>query len=176
MFAAAAIVTLAVGIGANAAVFSIIRGILLKPLPYSHPERIYSARTVFPPDLNSPSDSPVSGPLFARWRRACTGCEGMALLYVGAVNLGIVGGFQRVDAISASSRLFPLLGTQMQLGRAFTDAEDQPGANQVLVISDALWRGSFAADPRILGRKVIWNRTPVEIVGMLPLCFRFPRA
>ena len=175
VFTATALATLAIGVGANATIFSILDGVVLKPLTYPDPQRLYTARTTFPGNKNPDSDSPISRPLFLRWREACDSCENMALIGSVAVNLGGLGEYQRVDALIAEWRLFPMLGTRMQLGRAFTSEDDRPGAALVVIISDALWRGALGADPSVIGRKVIWNATQAEVIGVLPPDFRFPK-
>jgi predicted permease len=175
MFATVATLMLALGIGANAVVFSIVNSVLLKPLPYRDPDRIYSIRTYVPKFAHVYPDVPVNGRHFMEWRTRCAACENLTLIYRVAFNLGGAGEPQRVDGLMVTAQLFPLLGLNMQLGRPFDRVEEEPGANRVIVISDALWRRSFGADPSVVGRKVTWNQIPVEIVGVLPPGFRFPK-
>jgi putative ABC transport system permease protein len=175
MFTAVAVLTLAVGIGANTVVFSTIDGVLLRPLAYSDPDRIYTVRVFVPKYAHIYPDLPVNGRHFDEWRKVCRSCESMALLAIAAFNLGGAGEPQRVEAVGATSEIFPMLGVKMQVGRSFTSSEDVPGANRVIVISDALWRRSFGADRGVIGRKITLDQTPVEIIGVLPPDFRFPR-
>lgn len=174
VFTLVAVLTLAIGIGANALVFSLVRGVLLKPLPYAGAERLYSARTFVPKLAQEHPEVPVSGRHFTEWRKDCASCESMALLGARNFQLAGAGTPQQVDGLIVSAQLFPMLGVRMQLGRAFREDEDRPNADRVAVISDELWRRSFGADPSAVGRSVLVNQKSREIVGVLPAGFQLP--
>src|SRR5712664_1979805 len=174
MFTTLAVSMLALGISSNTIVYSIVNGVLLKPLPYDHADRIYSVRTVLPRFAHLYPDLPVNGRHFEEWRKQCSACESMTLIRTATFNLEDAGEPQRVEALLATHEILDMLGTKLQIGRSFTEAEDQPEANRVIVISNDLWWRSFGGDPRVIGSKVIWNQTPVEIIGVLPTDFRFP--
>lgn len=173
--AAIAIVTLALGIGANAVVFSAVNSILLKPLAYRDPQRIYSVRTVIPSFARLYPDLPVNAFHLDTWRRQCSSLESLSIIGAASFNLSAGGEPERVDGLFVSSSFFEVLDVHLPLGRTFTEVEDRPNANRVIVVSDALWRRQFAASPAVLGRKVMWDKTPVEIIGVLPADFHFPK-
>jgi predicted permease len=174
MFAAIAVATLAIGIGANAVIFSAVNGILLKPLAYPQPQRLYSIRTAVPQSRLYP-DVPVNPRHLELWRRECSSCESMSIVGTAAFNLGGAGEPQRVEGLSVNPSFFRMLGISLPLGHPFTEEQDTPESDRVIVISDALWRRSFGASPEVIGKKVTWNQSNTEIIGVLPADFRFPK-
>ena len=168
-FTAVAVVALALGIGANTAIFSVVNGVLLRPLPYKEPDRlvtIFGAEKRFRHMAISPAD-------FVEWRNQNTAFEDLAVYSGGSFNLA--GGDQpaRVDGIAVSASFFPVLGVQPQMGRAFSDEENQPGQNKVTVIGHALWRRVFNSDPNILGKTLKLDEEDYTVVGVMPEDFRF---
>jgi predicted permease len=174
MFAAIAVATLAIGIGANAVIFSAVNGILLKPLAYPQRQRLYSIRTAVPQSRLYP-DVPVNPRHLELWRRECSSCESMSIVGTAAFNLGGAGEPQRVEGLSVNPSFFRMLGISLPLGHPFTEEQDTPESDRVIVISDALWRRSFGASPEVIGKKVTWNQSNTEIIGVLPADFRFPK-
>jgi putative ABC transport system permease protein len=176
-FTATALVTLALGIGACTAVFSLVNSILLKPLLFPHPEEI-----VYLKHLNYPGAligydqfpwSPMEVQEFATTHRS--------LKYFGAFeprrfNLTGTGQPVTLRGVRATAGFFPTLGVAPALGRVFTAEEDQPGNDHVVVVSDRLWRERFAADPGAVGRTMNLNNTLYTIIGVMPQGFAFPRA
>ncbi|HKG90973.1 MAG TPA: ABC transporter permease [Gemmatimonadaceae bacterium] len=184
-FTAAVVLTLALGIGANAAIYSVVRGVLLEPLPFERPEQIV---TVWE-DLRQPGleRSTVSPPEFADLAARATGRGGaleQAAVHVGvnrnvsgvcAANGGAGCDPERLQGAAVTAGFWPTLGVRPLLGRVFAADEDRPGA-RVVVLSHALWRRRFAADPALVGRTVVLNLEPHLVLGVMPPGFRFPGA
>jgi predicted permease len=172
-FAATAILTLALGIGANTAIFSVVRAVLLSSLPYREPARlvkIWGQLTGEGIPRNALSD-----PEYFELSDTNQAFERVAAYYAnGGANLGSDETEpQRITRGSATWTLFPLLGVQPKLGRTFSAEEDQPGRSQVAVISYGLWRSFFAADPNVVGKTMRLNSRPTTVIGVLPEGFGF---
>jgi putative ABC transport system permease protein len=163
-FTAVAVLSLALGIAATTAIFSIVNSTLLAPLPYGDPGRLVTISL----------DGAITAPLFESFRQEARSLEQAALFVNVSLNLAGSGEPERVPAARVSAGLFNLLGAQPRLGRTFTAEEDQPGRDAVVVIGDGLWKRRFGGDPRVLGRKVIVNGVPQTIVGIMPPGFQFP--
>src|SRR5436190_8969123 len=164
-FAAAAIVTLALGIGANTAIFSVVNAVLLRALPYHDPSRLVLVHETSPDDTNT---SPTSAANFDDWKSQSKSFDGMA---AAEMWVGILAGTDRpeqVPAIRASANLFDILGVQPALGRTFAAGEDEPGKNHVLVLSHKLWQNQFGGDPGVVGRTVKLNAEPYTVIGVMP--------
>jgi len=172
-FAAVALLTLALGIGANTAIFSVVRGVLLMPLPYPDPDRIV---TVHGQLLKyGLTDLSTSEPELADYRARATSFESLAAYYdSGRFNVAGGEGPEFAAGALVSADLFKVLGVQPALGRAFTAAEDAPGIARVVVLSDGFWRRRFAADRGVLGQTIVLNNRPGTIVGVMPPGFDFP--
>src|SRR5579871_105200 len=172
-FAAAAVLTLALGIGANTAIFSAVYAVLLKPLPYVHPEQLYTV------DI-SISKLPELGRLTGRiqdyiaWRKSATLFSGVAGMSPGYFNLTGSGEPERVGGALVTSDFFTVLGVPPAHGRTFVPDEDKPGQSNVIVISDGLWRRRFAADPDIVGKTVVVDGRSQRIIGVTPPSFLVP--
>ena len=163
-FSVIAVATLALGIGAVTAIFSVANSILLRPLPYREPGRLATISL----------DGSISAPLFEAFRHEARSIERAALFVNWSFTLAGQGEPQRIPAARVSAELFDLLGVQPQRGRTFTAEEDQKGRDNVALISDGLWRSSFGGDSQVLGRKVILNGAPYTIIGIMPPGFQFP--
>ncbi|HEX6996325.1 MAG TPA: ABC transporter permease [Gammaproteobacteria bacterium] len=173
-FTFAAVVTLALGVGVNTAVFSVVDGVMLRPLPYPEPERVvYLVRELPPPYGQSPA---LNGFKYDYYRRNTTVFEAMALHEPWATEIGEGDVPEEARGLRASAGFFDVNGIQPALGRAFSADEDVPGAAPVVVISDALWRARFGADPGVLGRTIRLGGEAHTIVGVMPADFRFPEA
>ena len=165
VFACVAILTLALGIGANAAVFSVVDGILLKPLPFSEPDDL-----VLVWEHNLPRDrrtNVVSPANFIHWREQQTSFSDMAAIAGASVNLNEQGSPEELDAQLVSPSLFGILGVSPSLGRAFTAEEDVPVRTKAIISHD-LWQRRFNGDPSVLGRTIALSALPLEIVGVMP--------
>ncbi len=169
-FTGVAVLTLAVGIGASTAVFSLVNAVLLRPLPYAAPEDAVWIQTSWEGSPNA-SISPAE---FLDYRDRLTEVFSAVGVYAfGALNLTGDGEPARVRSAGLSSQAFDALGVAPTIGRTFTDAEDLASA-QVLLLSDSLWRQRFAADPAVVGRKLTVNSREWEVIGVLPADFRLP--
>jgi putative ABC transport system permease protein len=173
-FAAVAILTLALGIGANTAIFTVFNGILLHPLPYPHAERLVAVQEIVPKFEKYGATLPVNSWHFREWRKQNRSFDQLALLSQVDFTLTSAGEPVRLLGARASSSLFPMLGIQAALGRTFLEEEDQPGHDRVVVISDRLWTNQFHRDPAIVGSKIVLDSQPFVIVGVLAPSARIP--
>jgi putative ABC transport system permease protein len=170
-FAAVAIITLALGIGANTAIFSFVDAVLLRPLPYPQPEQIVNVWEKPPQgDRNG-----ISTMNFLDWKNQNSVFTAMAAQTGGAVTLS--GGTEPVllHAARVSAPFFSILGIKAALGRTFAPDEDQPGKEQVVVLSHRLWASRFGSDPQIIGRKIILDQRPFTVIGVMPENSSFDR-
>ena len=174
-FTIMAILLLALGIGANTAIFSVVNAVLLRPLPFPDSSRIMQIWHVPPansfPGMTQFSVSPAN---FLDWQRQNTSFEGMAAYGGTILNLG---GKDRPDSLfgaTVSSGFFSILRAQPALGRTFSSEEDRPGQGHVVILSDQVWRDDFGASPVILGQDIILNGEPYHVVGVMPPGFKFP--
>ncbi len=169
-FTAVAVLTLALGIGANTAIFSVINAVLLRPLPYKDPERL-----VFVWGQNPRiGHEGASLPDFTDWRSQNTAFEGMAGLAGQSFNLTSGDEPERLLGYAATANLFPLLGVEPALGRGFRAGEDKPGAERVAILSHGLWERRFGSDPSLVGKSLTLSGQSYVVVGVLPRDFRAP--
>ncbi|MEE9235056.1 MAG: ABC transporter permease [Candidatus Acidoferrales bacterium] len=169
-FTAVAVLTLALGIGANTAIFSVVNAVLLRPLPYKNPERLVMIRDVQP----QTGDTPGSFPEYLDWKEQIRIFDDVATYFNTAPTLLGEGQPERFDGVRASASLLPLLGVEPVLGRNFLPEEEQPDGERVAMISYALWQRRFGADPSVLGRTLNLNGRSSTLVGVLPSGFRLP--
>jgi putative ABC transport system permease protein len=170
-FAAVAITALAIGIGANTAIFSIVNGVLLEPLPYREPHRLVTVFERIPGATNEKFG--FSAPDFTIVRSATRSFDGLAVYRNAKYELSGPRQPERVVAARVSPDLFPVLGIMPAIGHAFM-AEDDATDAKVAVLSDALWRRAFARDPGVIGRTIALDRQPYVVVGVMPETFVFP--
>jgi putative ABC transport system permease protein len=168
-FALVAIVTIALGIGANSAIFSVVHGVLLKPLPYAEPERLVALFHVY-----AGHHAEMSGPNF-------TDLAGMSETLAGASGISTSrailtgqGDPVRLDTAEVSANLFELLGVHPLLGRTFHADENQPGRTKVVILSYGLWHERFGGDRGVIGRRITLDETPREVIGVMPKDFAYP--
>jgi putative ABC transport system permease protein len=167
-FSLLAVVTLGLGIGANTSMFTIINGIVLKPLPYANLDRLDQIYRTTPQD----SEGDVSAADFLTLRKSQEGYGDFAALTGGSVSLSEPGQpAQLANAAEASANLFSLLGVQPQLGRDFLPGEDQPGRSRVVILSQRTWQNRFGSRTDVIGRTVRIDGDPHQIVGVLPASF-----
>jgi predicted permease len=174
-FSVIAIATLAFGIGANTAIFSVFDGILLRPLGYGDETRLVAIHEVVPKFSRFGPRVPVNAMHFLDWRKNVRAFERIAMIGGMTLNLTGAGEPERLTAARVSPSLFPMLGARTQLGRTFLEEEDQPGRDHVVVLSHGLWKRRFASDPSVIGRKIVLDGNPYEIVGVLSPTFHFPK-
>jgi putative ABC transport system permease protein len=179
-FTAVAVLTLALGIGANTAIFSVISTVLIHPLPYSEPYNDPGRLvwiTEFWPQLSylMGDSTPVPIPDYLHWREQNHVFESMAA-YGGrnAGNLGGTGEMERIDATSVTWNFFPMLGVRPALGRDFLTEEDQPGGPPVVILSYALWQRRFGSNPKLVGRMITLDEKGYTVIGIMPQSFHFP--
>jgi predicted permease len=165
-FASVAVLTIALGIGATSAIFSVINAVALKPLPYPASDRLTFITTQFP-TLNFDKFW-VSPPEYFELRERTKVYRDIAAYQTGALNVGAATGPERVAAAFVTPNMFDVLGVKLNLGKAWTEEADRPNASPVVVISDALWRRSFGADPRIVGKQVEIQGLQRQVVGVAP--------
>jgi predicted permease len=170
-FTVVAVVTLALGIGANTAIFSVVNAVLLRPLQFRDPDRlvmIWEDATFagFPRNTPAPAN-------YFDWKNQTNSFEDMAATHEETFNLTGDGDPERVAAYSVSANFFPLLGVPPALGRTFVADEDRPGANKVAVLSHALWQTRYAGDPQIVNRDIQLDGAKYTVVGVMPAGFQF---
>ncbi|MEO7964960.1 MAG: ABC transporter permease, partial [Gemmatimonadaceae bacterium] len=172
-FSAAAIVTLAFGIGATAAVFAVVNGVLLKPLPYSEPEQLVTVKHTSPALATGTSVGQSHG-TYETYRRLSrlTASSGLQE----TISLSITDGVtpERVQADSVTSGVLTTLRVPALLGRVFNENDERPGHIAVAIISEGFWRRRFVGDPAVIGRSLQIDGRAHEIVGVLPSHMRYP--
>jgi predicted permease len=175
-FALTVIVVIALGIGANVALFTLVRSVLLRPLPFADQDRLVG---VFEADAAGGfQDRIVDGGSFGVWRNRAQSFAGLAIHQTVDYNLAGTGNQlpEVVQGQTASSNIFSLLGVKPALGRLFTAADDRPGANATAMLSWGLWKRRFGGDPDIVGRDVLIDAKSYTVVGILPAVFTWPDA
>ncbi|HJQ25169.1 MAG TPA: ABC transporter permease [Blastocatellia bacterium] len=172
-FALVAVITLALGIGANTAIFSVVNAVLLQPLPYAQPERLVRVYTEFPTmDLRKFWMSP---PEYMDIRNEAQSWENIGAWSSNGVNIATTKGEPiRVTSALVTRSLIDALGVQPALGRNFSEEEDIKGGPRTALIADGLWRSAFGSDPNIVGREIQINAQPTTVIGVMPRTFNFP--
>jgi predicted permease len=166
-FALIAILTLALGIGANTAIFSVVNGVLLSPLPFPHSEQIVSMFTEMPNFKNGS----ISYPNFEDWRRMNRTFIGMAAYRSAGFNLTGHGEPERLHGEMVSTGFFEILGVTPVLGRTFSPDEDRMGANPTVMITEGLWKRKYGTDPNIIGQRMELSGVGRTIIGVVPSSF-----
>ncbi|MEE8587601.1 MAG: ABC transporter permease, partial [Acidobacteriota bacterium] len=164
-FTLVAVLTLALGIGANTAVFSVIHTVLLRPLPYDQPEQLTLIWTNFGPDL---PQNWISGPEFVEMREFNSTFEDIGVVVPFTVSVTGDGDPEQVGAAAASANFFNLLRVKPAAGRLFVAGDDEPGAGLVAVLGYGFWQRRYGGDPSVVGRKIQVNGLPFDVVGVLP--------
>jgi predicted permease len=168
------VLTMALGIGANAAIFSVLDAVLLRPLPYPEPQRLIKVWSRFT-GIGMPNDQNwVSAPEFRDYQQLNNSFSDLAAIQLGAFNLGVKGSPMRVVGAAVSPSLFGILGAQPMLGRTFLPEEAQPGREKEVVLSYGLWRRVFAANPGTIGNTIDIDGVPMTVVGVMPAGFAYP--
>jgi len=164
-FTAVAVLTLALGIGANTAIFSAVHATLLKPLPYVHPEQLVELRQT----ESAPGDYPLTGEDYLDWRAQNTTFSDMSLYsWPIGMNASGAGVPEAVSVIATQANFFQLLGVPPQLGRLFADGEDRKGGDRVVLLSAGFWKAHFGGRADALGKALELNAGPYTIIGVLP--------
>jgi predicted permease len=178
-FFAIAIVIIALGIGSNIALFAVLRGVLLSPLPYGQPEQLYSIY-----ESNAHSDGiakflPVAGGVFTEWQKAAQGSSEMAAISpFQTYNVSSEAGKlpEKIDAGWCSWNFFSILRVNPQFGRTFVEADDQPDSDPTVILSARFWQRRYNGDPSIVGKRIWLNAKPYMVIGILPSSFVYSGA
>ena len=164
-FTIIAVLTLALGIGANSAIFSVVNHVLLRPLPYPHAERL-----VYLNEVINGTDTSIALPDYVDWRKDSKSFEHLAMSRLESRNLSGIPGREpeRIPVAYVTANFFNVIGLPPQIGRIFTEDEDRPGAPSLAVISDRLWDRAFHRDPQVVGRPMQFHGTPITVIGVMP--------
>jgi len=168
-FTTVALITLALGIGANTAIFSVVNGVLLNPLPYSQPDRLVA---VYSHDFQF-TKAGVSYPNFLDWERDNHSFSALAAYAADDFSLTGMGEPERIPVERISASFFPSLGVNPVVGRTFEPRDDHAGAEPVVLISGGLWRSKFGSSPEVLGKPLTLNGTAYTVIGVIPSSFRY---
>lgn len=171
-FTAIAIITLALCIGANTAIFSVVSGILLRPLPYHEPDRLVRVMQSYAQKGLSPWN--MSQMNFATYREQSSSFEALAAMSISGANLTGVGEPERIQLTRVTADFFAVFKAEPFLGRTFRFEEETPGKNTVCVLSYSFWQRRFAGDPQIVGTTLLLNDVATEVIGVAPEGFEFP--
>jgi predicted permease len=173
-FTTVVVLTMALGIGANAAIFSVLDAVLLRPLPYPQPQQLIKIWTRFT-GIGQPNDQNwVSAPELRDIQQLNHSFSDLAAISTGSFNLGLKGSPKRVVGASVSPILFHMLGAQPFLGRLFLPEEAHPGRDKEVILSYGLWKRNFAGNPAVVGSTIDIDGVPMIIVGVMPAGFSYP--
>jgi putative ABC transport system permease protein len=174
-FTLASVLSLALGIGANVAIFSLVNVVLLKPLAYRDPERLVLIREVMPKFSHLWPHLPVKSVYVLLWRKELHSFESIGTALGRSMNLSGGGQPEKIGTVMMTAEFLDMLGAKPQLGRWFLRAEEDRGAPDVVILSNSLWHRRFSADPNIVGRKILLDGKPHEVVGVTPSGMPFYR-
>jgi putative ABC transport system permease protein len=169
-FTAVAVLTIALGIGANSAIFSVVNSVLLRPLSFREPERLIKIWETFLPG----GQGSVSVPNLKDWREQNDVFTQIAAYQTAGFNLKGEESPERVVGATVSANFFEVLGVPPQFGRTFQSGEDEPGKNRIVVLSHLLWQRNFGGEPGIIGEDILLGGENYQVVGVMPQFFRFP--
>ncbi|MGB6821129.1 MAG: ABC transporter permease [Candidatus Acidiferrales bacterium] len=175
-FTAVAVLTLALGIGANTAIFSIVNSALLRPLAYPEPQQLYLVREIEPQLAKFYPTLDANLPDFRVWQKQVHAFADVAIAESTSADLSGAGEPEVIHGVRVSANIFSVLGAAPALGRTFRPDEDDSGRGHVVILTDAFWRSRFEGNPSAIGQNITLDGIPHEIVGILPATFRFPRA
>jgi predicted permease len=170
-FTLIALVTFALGIGANTAIFSVVNAVLIRPLPYPNADRLVRLSEQM---VDQTGPGAVSYMNFLDWKKMNTSFEGMGAFFNSFVTINGDGEPERVREGVVSADIFPMLGAKPIVGRYFTADEEIRGKQRVVILSEHLWRRRYGADRAIVGRTIPFEGTPYTVVGVMPAGFNFP--
>lgn len=173
-FMTVAVLTLALGIGANTAMFSVVDAVLLRPLPYPQPDRLVMVWESW--QGHNDDLAPADFLDVRQQNHVFTAMAGFKSQSFEMTSGEGASQAAQIDGAIVSASFFSVLGIQPKLGRGFSTADGEPGAARVVVLSAALWQAQFGGTPLILGRKLLLNREPYTVVGVMPPGFDFPEA
>jgi putative ABC transport system permease protein len=170
-FTVVAMLTLALGIGANTALFSVVNAVLLKPLPFRNPGKVVALWET----ETAPGSFPLTGEDYLDWRAQNSAFEDMSLYsWQNSYNVSGKDGAEGASVVRTQANFFSLLGVQAQIGRTFATGEDQNGGSHVAVLSDGFWKKHFGAQQEILGKPLELNGESYTVIGVMPAWYRVP--
>ena len=171
MFTSVAVVTLAIGIGANTAIFSVVEGVLLKPLSYPHPEELVNVDHTAPGvNLTRAGAAPF---LYFTYREDARSFQGVGLWRMETVSVTGLAEPEEIRSLHVTGEVLPILGVRPFIGRAFSEKDDAPGNPETVILTAGYWRSKFGGDASAIGRRILLDSKAREIVGVLPDAFRF---
>lgn len=173
-FSVVTMLTLALGIGATTAIFTLVYDVMLRPLPFAQPDRLVVMEETVAEWSNVYPTLPVSANHFTFWQKNSRSFDSMAVMRQGALPLGGEGRPLQVGVLSATPGIFGVLQVSPELGRGFTESEAQPGKDHVAVLMHDIWREQFASDPAIVGKTIRLNGFPYTVVGVMAQSFHMP--
>ena len=171
MFTAIAVLTLAIGVGANSAIFSVIHGVLLKPLPYAHPESLVDMNHTAP-GVNYP-DTDMAPFLYFTYREQGRAFQTLGLYQWASRSVTGLAEPEEAQCLAVTAEVLPMLGVQPALGRWFSGKDAVPGSPQTMILSYGWWQARMGGDRSAIGRKVLVAGIPTEVIGVMPTGFRF---
>ncbi len=169
-FTTVAVLTLALGIGANTAIFSVVNSVLLRPLPYREPSQLVQLRA----DRSGKANTSIGSATFVEVKAQSRSLARIAAYNGGDMTLTGAGPAERIVSGAVTADFFPLLGVQPAVGRNFTQEEDTPNGPRVVILGHSLWQSRFGGDPHILDRTITLNEQSYTVVGILPARFQYP--
>src|SRR5437867_3480644 len=170
-FATVAILSLAIGIGANTAIFSLVNGVLLQPLAYKDPQRLFAVREHLSPGRNPMPVNPVHA---YEWAKQCPSLEDVALMRSNRADVAAGGEPASIRGADVPHNLFTLFGVEPILGRTFLAEEEREGNSRVAILSESLWRSRFNADRSLVGKPILLDGENHQVVGIVPASMRLP--
>jgi macrolide transport system ATP-binding/permease protein len=173
-FSLVAVATLALGIGATTAIFTLIYDVMLRPLPFAQADRIVNIEEITAEWRNLYPALPVNANHFTSWQRNSRSFDSLAVMQQGSAPLGGEGRPRQVGVLAATPGIFSVLRVQPRLGRAFTASEAQPGSEHVAILMYDFWREQFGSDPGIVGRTIRLSGFPYTVIGVMPQSFHMP--
>src|SRR2546427_1964833 len=173
-FTAVAVLTLALGIGANTAIFSVVNSVMLRPLAYRDSRQLYLIQVIWLQIAKFYPLMPANLPGFRIWQKECQSFESIAVAVGTSADMTGAGEPENITGVRASANLFGVLGIRPALGRDFLPEEDEPGRGRVVILTDTFWRSHFHAEAAVVGRTITLDGAPYQVVGVLGPSFHFP--
>src|SRR5947208_6647938 len=173
-FTAVAVLTLALGIGANTAIFSVVNSVLLRPLAYREARQLYLIQVIWPQIAKFYPLIPANLRGFRIWQKECHSFESIAVAVGTSADMTGAGEPIQITGVRASANIFDVLGVRPALGRDFLPEEDDSGRGRVIILTDTFWRSHFHAEAAVVGRTITLDGAPYQVVGVLGPSFHFP--
>src|SRR5205807_555883 len=172
-FTVTAVLVMALGIGANVALFTVVRSVLLKPLPFREPDRLIQLYEKSPNGTRE--FSYVAGGMYAAWKKAASSVEQMAIYGTDSINLSGAGGQlpEKIRYAQCEWNLLSMLGVVPEAGRLFVEADDRPQAAATVVLTHGLWTRRYGGEREIVGKTILLNAKPYMVIGVLPAWFEY---